>query len=236
MLDFTPGRKGVHFFSDAIEINCINKMHGMIKLANSPLFTVENSVCLPGVVPANGLLYPQVTTVRKEFLISGALGDNIAMLPMLLEVFSLLPDLTLHITGNAPDKDLVEKYTRKFDNILYHGMVSYEEYLHILHETPFLLSTRNPACSENQCNFPSKIIEALLHNRIVISTLHYRQLDGIRYLEVSSDKEGLKVDLQRISATPEAELLLYANQAKTVKERFSCEVWNKAIIKIENNH
>lgn len=137
MLDFTPGRKGVQFFSDAIEINCINKMHGMIKLADSPLFTVENSVCLPGVVPANGLLYPQVVTVRKEFLISGALGDNIAMLPMLLEVFSRLPDLTLHITGNAPDKDLVEKYTRKFDNILYHGMVSYEEYLHILHETPF---------------------------------------------------------------------------------------------------
>lgn len=236
MLDFTPGRKGVQFFSDAIEINCINKMHGMIKLADSPLFTVENSVCLPGVVPANGLLYPQVVTVRKEFLISGALGDNIAMLPMLLEVFSRLPDLTLHITGNAPDKDLVEKYTRKFDNILYHGMVSYEEYLHILHETPFLLSTRNPACPENQCNFPSKIIEALLHNRIVISTLHYRQLDGVRYLEVSSDKEGLKVDLQKISATPEAELLLYANQAKTVKERFSCEVWNKAIIKIENNH
>lgn len=99
-----------------------------------------------------------------------------------------------------------------------------------------MLSTRNPACPENQCNFPSKIIEALLHNRIVISTLHYRQLDGVRYLEVSSDKEGLKVDLQKISATPEAELLLYANQAKTVKERFSCEVWNKAIIKIENNH
>ena len=236
MLDFTPQRKGLQAFSDAVEITCINKMHGMIKLADSPLFTVENSVCLPGVVPANGLRYPQVATVKKEYLISGALGDNIAMLSMLLEVFSWLPDLTLHITGNAPDKDLVEKYTQKFGNIIYHGMVPYEEYLHILHEIPFLLSTRNPACPENQCNFPSKIIEALLHNRIVISTLHYRQLDGVRYLEVSSDKERLKVDLQKISAMPEAELLLYANQAETVKERFSCEVWNKAIIKIENNH
>lgn len=229
ILDYTPSNRPMERFF----LWLINHMDGTIRLADSPLFTVRNSVCLPGIVPANSLQYPLVTTVKKEFLISGALGDNIAMLPLLLDVFSQLPDFTLHITGKASDIDLIEKYTGKYSNIVYHGMVSYEEYLCILHEIPFLLSTRNPACLENQCNFPSKIIEALLHNRIVVSTLHYDQLEGIRYLEVPSDKKGLKMNLQKIVAMPQSQLLSYANQAEEVKVRFSCEIWRKNIIDIE---
>lgn len=229
ILDYTPSNRPIERFF----LWLINHMDGTIRLADSPLFTTRNSVCLPGVVPAGSLQYPSVTVVKKEFLISGALGDNIAMLPLLLDVFSQLPDLTLHITGKAPDTDLIGKYTGKYGNIIYHGMVSYEEYLRILHETPFLLSTRNPKYLENQCNFPSKIIEALLHNRIIVSTLHYEQLNGIRYLEVPSDKEGLKMNLQKIAFMPQSQLLLYANQAEEVKVRFSCEIWRKNMIDIE---
>lgn len=236
MLDFTPGRKGLQAFLDIIEINCINRMHGMIKLADSPLFTIKNSTCLPGVVPADNSRYPKITTIKKEFLISGVLENNIAMLPLLLEVFSQLPDMILHITGKVTDTELIERYAKKYSNIVYHGVVSYEEYLCILHATPFLLSTRNPACPENQCNFPSKIIEGLLHNRIIVSTLHYDQLNEIRYIEVSSDKKGLKISLQKIVTMTQPELLLYANQADLVKMRFSCNVWNKAMIDIENNY
>lgn len=210
-------------------------MYGMIKLADTPLFTIKNSICLPGVVPTDNLQYPKITTLKKEFLISGVLENNIAMLPLLLEVFSQLPDLILHITGKAPDIELIKQYTKKYSNIIYHGCVSYEEYLRILHATPFLLSTRNPTCSENQCNFPSKIIEGLLHNRIIVSTLHYMQLNGIRYMEVPSDKRGLKISLQKIVTMTQPELLSYANQADLVKMRFSCDVWNKAMIAIENN-
>lgn len=156
------------------------------------------------------------------------------MLPLLLEVFAEMPDLTLHITGKAPDKNLVDKYAKEHRNIIYHGMVEYGEYLQILHEVPFLLSTRNPQCPENQCNFPSKIIEALLHNRIVISTLHYNQLEGIHYFEVSTDKEELKNDLRRIITIPMEKLLIYANQAATIRERFNCTVWKKKMETIEN--
>lgn len=210
-------------------------MHGMIKLADSPLFTVCNSVCLPGVVSTDDLQYPRIITIKKEFLISGTLEDNIAMLPLLLDVFAQLPDFTLHITGKASDMSFIKKYTSKHNNIIYHGMVSYEEYLHILHNAPFLLNTRNPQSLENQCNFPSKIIEGLLHNRIIISTLYYNQLQGIRYFKVGSNSEVLISDLKKIVAMPSHDLLTYANQADEVRKRFNSNIWKQAIQNIEMN-
>lgn len=229
ILDYTPSRK----LSQRFFLWLSNRMDGIVKLADSPLFTVRNSVTLPGVVPVNSPSYPRIEEVRKEFLISGALGDNIAMLPVLLEVFAQLSEFTLHITGQAPDLDLVERYTSKYNNIVYHGMVEYDEYLEILHAVPFLLSTRNPQYPENLCNFPSKIIEALLHNRIVVSTLHYPQLDGIEYLEIAAERDGMIRDLRRIASMEPNKLLLGANQADKVKKRFSCHVWKQWMETIE---
>ena len=229
ILDYTPGDKP----ADRVFLWLTNKMNGTIRLADSPLFTVSNSICLPGVVPDSDIRHPQINNIKNEFLISGILNDRIAMLPLLLDVFSKMPDLRLHITGKAPDMDLIKRYTGKYDNIIYHGMVNYDEYLSILHDTTFLLSTRNPSFPENQCNFPSKIIEALLHNRIVVSTLHYEQLDGIRYIEVPATHEGLTKKLQEIVAMPHGQLLQYANQASEVRRQFNSSVWNESMDKIE---
>ena len=108
ILDYTPSKR----VFDKFLLWVSNHVNGTIRLANSPLFTCANSVCLPGVVPQNAPQYPLVNEVKGEFLISGALSDNIAMLPMLLDVFSELSQFTLHITGNAPDEGLVKKYTK----------------------------------------------------------------------------------------------------------------------------
>ena len=229
LLDYTPCDKLI----DRFFLWLSNHMHGMIKLADSPLFTVRKSVCLPGVVPDDGIDYPEVENVTKAFLISGALGDNISMLSMLLDAFSQMPELTLHITGKAPDVEKVKEYASKCKNIIYHGIVEYDEYLRILHAVPFLLSTRDPRYPENQCNFPSKVIEALLHNRMIISTIHYPQLDGIKYFEVDSDIAGFIKDIQTISKTADADLMQYANQSEIVREKFNVRVWNTWMKKIE---
>lgn len=230
ILDYTPSKNLFNRFLLWVS----NHVDGTVCLAHSPLFTCKNSVCLPGVIPMNAPQYPTIKEIKTEFLISGALGDNIAMLPMLLEVFAELPHFTLHITGNAPDRELVERYATKHKNIIYHGMVSYDKYLTILHDTPFLLSTRNPEAPENQCNFPSKIIEGLLHNRIILSTLHYAQISGIKYFKVGCDKVSLKKCLCEIADMPSSLLLLYANQADEVKNRFNSDVWKECFVKIES--
>lgn len=235
ILDFTPGKKGLRGGCESLLLRLINSSDGTIRLANSPLFTVKNSVCLPGIVPVNTISYPKVAEIKKEFLISGALGENISMLSMLLKSFSEMPELTLHITGEAPNIDFVKSYTNKYRNIIYHGMVSYDEYMKIIHKVPYLLSTRNPYLPENQCNFPSKIIEALLHNRIIVSTIHYEQLDGIRYFVVSASKANFINALYQITALPEEELLKYANQSEEIYRRYNSNVWIANMKKIEFN-
>ena len=230
ILDYTPSTKPI----DKFFLWLTNKMDGTIRLADSPLFTCKNSVCMPGVVPVNSREWPKITSIKKSFLISGALGYNISMLPMLLEAFSKLPEMELHITGKATDLKLMNNYTKRCSNITYHGMVEYDNYLHILHDVPFLLSTRNPNAPENQCNFPSKIIEALLHNRIVVSTLHYPQLDGINYLEVPAQTDEFVSALRHIAEIPQDKLLLYANQSEKVTHHFNTEAWKSNMEKIEN--
>ena len=128
----------------------------------------------------------------------------------------------------------MKRYTDNHTNIIYHGVLPYDEYIELLHSVPFLLSTRNPHAPENQCNFPSKIIEALLHNRIIISTIHYEQLDGIKYFEVPADIEGFTDSINVICRRTEEELIAYANQSNLVKERFSTKVWETTMRKIEN--
>lgn len=233
MLDFTPKRKGIRGISDSIEIACINRMDGMIKLAESDLFKVENAECLPGVVPYEVNKYPKIENVGHTFLISGVLEEQISMLTMLLRAFAEMPEFTLHITGKAPDEKLLEQFTGQHKNIIYHGMVEYEEYLHILHQTTFVLSTRNPNYPENQCNFPSKIIESLLHNRIVISTISYPQLKDILYFKVQDNVNGFISDINHIVAKPNNELCSYANQAEKVISMFNVKVWNEYMTKIE---
>lgn len=229
VLDFTPGETHTCFY-----LYLINHSDGLIKLANSDLFSVKNSVCLPGVVPIDSPQYEKIKDIRSEFLISGILNENISMLSMLLESFSRMPDLTLHITGWLPDDTLQNQYAG-FKNIKFHGQVNYATYLSILHRVPFLLSTRNPDAAENQCNFPSKIIEALLHNRVVISTVHYDQLDEIRYFVVGAKVDTFMEDVTRIIHLPEKELLSFANQSELVVKKFNAQVWNNRMTEIENN-
>lgn len=228
VLDFTPGDKYNNIF-----LRLINKCHSRILLANSPLFKKENSIVLPGVTPKGGDLYPVITNIKNEFLISGVLSDNISMLSMLLSAFSKIPKSILHITGMIDDDSLIKAYAEKYPNIKYHGRLPFNEYLNLLDNTPFLLSTRNPAFPENQCNFPSKIIESLLHNRIVVSTLHYEQLKGIKYFEVPSEEKDFVYAIEQIIQTTEEELLVYANQSEKVKEMFSVDVWNQNIKELE---
>lgn len=167
------------------------------------------------------------------FLLSGALSEAISMLTMVLDTFSKLPDCELHITGSKGNEDLLQEYTKTFSNIHWHGQLSFKDYINLLHSVSFQLSTRDIRFPENQCNFPSKIIEALYHNRIVISTIQYPQLDGVKYFTVSSVEEDFRNDIKRIVSMSQTDLLPYANQGGLVGSMYSVKVWNEAIEKIE---
>ena len=233
VLDFTPANSIMqqNYWCRFL----INKADGLILLADSPFFCCANKEIIPGVVPSNGVEYPIIERGNKEFLLSGMISDVIAMTPHVLDVFSKLPDCILHITGYLVDnEDMVKEYTARYSNIIYHGKMSYSEYIDLLHRVTFLLSTRNPDCPENKYNFPSKILEALFHNRIVVSTLDYSQLAGIKYAKIN--KENMVEEIKALVSDMENTVFTYANQAEIVSEKYSAEEWNKYMSRIENNY
>lgn len=232
VLDFTPVNRG--FGLNQIYLKLINWAHGRICLANSSLFRKQNSTILPGVIPQGNEKLPEIKKVKSTFLLSGVLSEEISMLSMVLDAFSKLPDCELHITGNKGNEELLQGYVNKYSNIHWHGQLPFKDYLELLHDVSFQLSTRDIRFPENQCNFPSKIIEALYHNRIVISTIQYPQLNGVKYFTVSPVKKDFRDDIKRIVSLSQTDLLSYANQGDLVSSMYSVEVWNTAMEKIEN--
>lgn len=233
VLDFTPAKswKEQNYWF----LKLINAADGTICLSPSGLFTVRNSVVLPGVIPSSSEEYPVITKLNKKFLLSGVISETIAMTARVLEAFSKLPDCTLYITGKVLEgEDTIKEYAEKYPNIVYLGSIPYCEYLKLLHQVTFQLSTRNPEMPENRFNFPSKIIEALLHNRIVVSTIRYPQLKGVEYLTVGS--VNFAENLMHIDRMADSELIQYANQGDKIQRLFSTEVWNKCMIQIEKNN
>lgn len=229
VLDFTPVNRGLGL--NQIYLKLINRAHGRICLANSELFNKTNSITLPGVVPVSTEQFPEIKETARSFLLSGVLTEEISMLAMVLDTFSRLPDCELHITGSKGNEELLQQYAAQCPNIHWHGQLPFDKYLELLHSVTFQLSTRDPQMPENQCNFPSKIMEALHHNRIIISTIHYPQLEGVRYFTVT--KEDLLNDIKRIAYLHSDTLLAHANQGKLVSKLFSVNVWNDAMQKIE---
>lgn len=233
VLDFTPVNKG--FGLNKLYLRLINWAHGRICLADSELFCKKNSVILPGVVPYTPEKFPEIKIVKKSFLLSGVLSEEIAMLSMVLDVFSKLPDCELHITGSKGNEELLKQYADRYVNIHWHGQLPFKDYLELLHSVTFQLSTRNPQMPENQCNFPSKIIEALHHNRIIISTIEYSQLDRVKYFTVNPEKEKFYGEIKDISNLPEEKILRYANQGVVIENFFSKKVWLNAMVRIEKS-
>lgn len=231
-LDFTPPKS--KWNSKTLYLYLLNHADGVIKLADSPLFTNKNSVCLAGVTPPK-INAPILETPKMEFLLSGVLQPDISSIPMILDAFTKFPHCKLHITGKWSDMLLMNRYTDRFSNIIYHGIIGFDDYMKLLHSVTFVLSLRNPNWGDNQCNFPSKIIEALLHNRAVVSTIHYNQIEGLKYIETDRSVDGFINLLQNIMSMKESELLTFANQGEIAISKYSAEVWNEWMSKIEDN-
>ena len=66
-----------------------------------------------------------------------------------------------------------------------------------------------------------------MYNRIIVSTIHYAQLDGIKYFEVSSDVAKFAVDINQILAMSSDNILDFANQSSKVKAKYGVGIWKK---------
>lgn len=233
VLDYTP--TSGKFNTESMFLKLINKAHSLIKLSNSDLFTCSNYAILPGVTPKHNDA-ERVRKMKNVFLLSGMLSEQIAQPLLVIDVFSKLPECTLHITGIAKEKEEeIKNKASLYPNIIYHGKVKAEEYFDLLQSVTFVLSTRDPNYPENLCNFPSKIIESLLYNRAIVSTIIYPQIEEIKYFVIDSDPVKMREQIMNIVSMSEESLSKYINQGEKVSELYNTDVWIKTMNRLERN-
>lgn len=210
----------------------INKADATIRLSNSKRFTSKRSVCLPGVVPSDSPKFPLIEDLKPTFLLSGLLREDISQIGLVIDTFSEISNAELYITGFSDDDQKLKEKCSSIPNIHYLGEIPYDEYLNLLHSVTFLLSMRDPNEEGNQCNFPSKVIEGILHNKIIISTIEYEQLEGLKYFKVPSIKEALKEQLYEI--LQKKDLMEYANQSQFAIDSFNPDKWSEIMNVLES--
>jgi len=234
VLDYTPSRRIFSLFK--LYKWLFNHADSTILLARYSGFTNKNSAYLPGVVPLKVDDYPEILKISNEFLISGSLAENISLLrTLLIPAFKKMPNLILHITGTLSDEIDVLNSINSHKNIIYHGKLEFREYLELLDSITFVFSTRDPTSVDNQCNFPSKIIESLLHNRAVVSTIKYPQLENIKYFVVPSTLSEFICSIDSILLNDESTIMQYVNQGDEIERKFSVQMWRNVMIELEKN-
>lgn len=89
----------------------------------------------------------------------------------------------------------------------------------------------------NHYNFPSKILETLAYNKIVISTIEYPELNGVNYLCVPYDKEKLTTYIKNLINTDSKNnttITACLNNTEILIKKYSEEAWYDVFRSMEN--
>lgn len=215
----------------------LKRVNGIISLTNRCGDLNKNFLCIPGIIPIHDIKRDPKFQHNNTFLISGALSPNTGI-DIALETFAKVPAARLIITGKG-DKvvdEMCKKYASKYQNIEYLGFLEkYSDFKAVLDESDFILSFRNPCKEVNQFNFPSKILESLALNKVVISTQEYSELDGVDYIYVPFDKNNIIELLQKIvSGSMDQKINNCTNNHNALINKFTERVWLNAFTRIEN--
>lgn len=231
LADYTPSKRifSLQYF---IKWFIENKFSGIISFSEMNEFQHENELNLAGIVPLSKIKRLKIARpVKNEFLLSGRLEESTGF-TLAIETFAKLPQYKLYITGALTKEK--EEQILKYDNIEYLGLLSYEKYLNLLKEIPYVLNLRNPKFIKNKNNFPSKVLESFSYNRIVISTFKYNELKGFKYFYSKYEKNSLTNLLTEICNKTYMDLLEYSDHSSLLEQNFSEKKWKKYLTKTEN--
>lgn len=143
---------------------------------------------------------------KNEFLWYGGGGAVHKGLDILIEIFSTLPNLKLHIFGNVAAEDdffdLYKGFFRDYKNIVYHGWVRPHSRLfyEISESTAFVIL---PSCSEGQS---SSVINAMSVGMIPIITP-----------QVGIDSSGFGIEIQSVNIPNLTKQITEASKLSSIK-------------------
>lgn len=212
----------------------LEKLNGLVSLSSRTDIKNSNMLSLPGIVLSNSIKNSSKTFDHTSFLFSGSLS-KVTGIDLALKVFAKQPELILHISGKGELVDMVKQYSEKKSNIIYHGFMDVDSYKKMSEQIDFCLSLRNPSLPENRNNFPSKSLEYLSDGKILISTILYPELDGVKYVYSDYSEEALANTVIKLSGLSDGQLISYANNKDVLLEKFSESAWKHAFESLELN-
>lgn len=217
----------------------IKKADGVISLSARCSEVNTNFKSIPGIIPEISINKSSgVFHSNKAFLLSGTLNANTGLF-LALDVFKKIPEAKLYLSGglDANNLKIVEKYTRQYPNIIYKGFYEdFGEYMKLFHSVDFILSLRDPDSPVNRYNFPSKILETLTYNKIVISTIEYPELNGLNYIVLPYSENELRNSIKQIIVEGEsARIKLCLNNTGLLRMKYTETVWARTFREIETN-
>lgn len=230
LLDYTPEPSKLklqHYYLGLLE-----KANGIISLTGRVELINQNKIVKAGVMSVEKIrpFYLRQKKSKPVFLFCGNLRA-LAGYPLLIKVFSELPDVELYITGKNP---AIEVDFSNFPNIHYiNKYLEYEDFLEVYNKVDVCLSFRDPSYPENMYNFPSKIIEFFSFNKIVLSTIYYPELESFKYLWCEFDKDAIKRSILKIFNWDNNTINYYSDNREELIKHFSVESWISAFETIE---
>lgn len=163
-----------------------------------------------------------------RFYYSGYLSEENGV-RMLLDAFKDIDDTSteLMISGKGPLESYVKKCAETDSRIKYYGYVSNEHYYNLLNRAHCVVNPRDMNISQNQNNFPSKIMEYLASGRIIMST-KFAGWDNFKKVIffVDSNLQTIKNGLLQLNHTPLKKRIDVHSRNIKVAQTYS---WNKQV-------
>lgn len=214
----------------------LKKIDGAIVL-NSNITIIKNKQILPGILFAKDIIPPSKKTLSKNILFSGSLGETTGF-EFVLEFFSKYPEYELFVSGSAYNysekefENIINTYS-VFSNIHFLGNLTYAKYLKVLDSCDIALSLRDSQDVQHDYNFPSKIMEYLSRNKIVISTKSYKDINESILFISERNERVLKNTLDKIFKLSMQELqALRTNIYNEMKQNFTEDALLKSVNKL----
>lgn len=236
LADYNPNR--YNFYIKKILLNNIRHAKGVLSLSARCSELNKNFKSIAGIVPISEIKKGQQHSLNNKFLLSGTLNKNTGLY-LAVDVFKQIPEAELILTGwmAKSDENWIKEIMLKHSNIKYIGFLDdYSLYIKVMQSVDIVLSLRDPNVAVNRYNFPSKILETLAYNKLVISTIKYPELEGIDYIVSEYDSCRLFEVVQNIVfGTINAEKIRKKDNANILMQNYSEVAWIKAIKEIELN-